>query len=1332
MRYLAFIFSLPLLAATTVQPVTEISAQQAILRYQTTVDPSMACEWAIAETISGATPDDVNTSIFLGANLDTRAGSLITGQNRAFVFGQRTSAAGLDHLLHSRSAKAMTRYTATVRCGADSPVTVYFSTGNIELGETYSEQPPFSTSGFGNWAWPTIDWSNQATQYTDPMTGVVIQRVSSPGWFGVQQAMTKLDFAIGGSGWTNPTNILNGSTCAGTSTTCAESSNSNSIFLSINGRNLSPIYSPVWFSAGFTPYITYDDFLLALTGTAGSGAQNVSVCLSYYDSGATCNSGTQVITLSGSVSTAGFPAAGSGVAAGSPQWSPQFQLGEWGGTLPRKTDFAFAFGCPSSCPDLGYGANHYAGAGVTTSGAAVAVNCSSGSNSESCFDIRWNNSYIYIQGSGCIDGGTDICQVSGHPADTEHLTLKNAPATACSSPCNWASLAAGFVVTPNGAGTVDIGAQYSFAYSPLFQLSAEGDTLHCNPVPVSVGYQADGSTPINQPVSGELCFIAFQTSSNIGQSGGALFLLIPSTGEVRFISPLYAPAGADSGDAAGDRNSAQIVFSINAWDSTSGLCVYGLAQTQTTGKYSIYQGCYNPANNWKAYSHPLWPPSGFAAGQNPATGNRWSDDPMTYTNISPPSRNLDIYTQMAANNPQFDTRVFPFCTLDRIVGGYAFVACTSGQDTFAVVSSFNLVTGNNVGNGDTFSRYPARFGGDHSSFSSNAPPGNYALAINPPGAAGAYTNPNATGIGPHQITPYSMLKSFAFSTDTSMTTSLPLDACPTNPFGIIGNMCVTFHTQDVCSHSPGANEKAKWPCPYNPSWSQITPLAAGDGLTLPGNENLQIVSSTPVTDPGCGTDCVAIVAGRAQFGSPLTAVSAGWTGYAIPPGRACNYANCGLGTGLWIPASASGQYNWLLDPLAFGAHVDAGAAPTAGNFTLVTSACVSTFLPYCAHHSRYNLPLSGQVLISVLTDFSVTKNMSATAPFAGVLAQGMNQSYPSNEQINAVNAAEKNWFLDYMAINPGVGVGPESVVPSDAVTYSLVNGTNTIYLFTGITGQIAANEANYKLFGLIGNAGRYLLQDVSGPSSSLSDSAQFQVCMALAAGECRSGSSAGNVYAAVPNVPSVQPACITGWLTENFPCVGFRPPLLSWLVQMDASRSYSGFEFGRRLTLGLTGHLRQYGYSTFIPEPTGTWGLFKADWADGVRSEIFMAKLPPFPTSDSAVPLNTFINYAVPVPGGANYAEIEFGYMENGAANAYYCTSRQDTCTTSGSPFAFPSIDTRSLTSCSSGCTINIPVISGRAVYYSIGTSSDGASWTYGAQQVFLSRVEQRNGTTRR
>jgi hypothetical protein len=1296
------------MAATAVEPVQEVSAQQAIIRYRTTLFPGMPCSHAITETISGATPDDVNPSIFFGSNLDTRPGSIISGVrlgtteivDRAFVFGQRTAAPGVDGLIHSRSAKANTAYTDVVTCGADPPVTISFTTDNVRNGSTNVESPPWCSGGFGNYCWPSINWNNQSTTYADPLTGVVLQRVTSPGWWGKETAPAKFDNYSGGSGWTNPANILNG-----TSGTGATTGNTNKIFVAMSGANFQPSVGS-GLSAGYYSNISFDDFLAALTGSCSSSGANctVYVCLIYWDS-ATCNTATKTLIIPGSNGTVGFPANSVGYAGTTNVWNPQFQFGEWGGTPPLRADFASAYGS------------------VTTSGTTVTLNTSGGGY----FSVKWKaGALIYIANSGCVSGGTNVCTLAASPASQESLTVTETMTTN-SSPVSYYSMASGVLIwKANATGTVTIGASYSYAYSEMFALQAEGDALICNPNSTTVSYAADGRTPIT-PVPGNLCYVGFQISPN--SSKGVLFLLIPSTGETRLLSPLWTSTGVNSGDATANQTTGSVTFAgPNLWDKTDPLTFYGLAPVGAAT--SIIKATYIAKDNFKAYSHPLWA-CGACAGNNSGgvqagedaggywyPGSRWSDDPITYTNVTPPSpSHLDVYSQIAANNPYYDTSVLAACGLDRTVQGYAIIGCSAGQqNSIENVSVFNLATGRITAWGSSYSTYPVRWAGGHSSFQSNASPGYWQLLIDPPGGAGGFgPQPSITGTGPHQITPYSMLKSSSFTTDTSMTTTSPMDACPSNPFGIAGNTCVTIHTQDVCSHSPSTGELAKWPCPYNPAYSQISPLAPGDGLVITSNENMQLLSTAPVTDSGCGTDCVVQTWARSQwpnYGSyvGIKSVSTGWTGYAITPYGNCTFTGCTPFNAAWIPVNAIGNINgqWISDPLGAIGHHDYGSAPTSGNINVISASIFGA--PYTVN---YDLPVA-----IALNNAPGGNAISSNGAFAGTAPTFTYQSYPSNEQLNA-SALAKRLFLDFHATNGSVGTGPEQPLAIDAVSYSLVSGTSTVYAFSSIAGGLSASEAYQKITGFIGYAGAFLFHDISGPGSSITDSTPWASCLALAVGECRPGSSAGNIYLAVPNLPSIKSNCYTDWITESLPCAMFGASSAAQLVQVDGSQAYSLNEFSRRLTMGLTGWGRQYPYNTFISESTGTWGMFKADWADGIRSDIFMALLPPYAQANS-VPRNTFVNVPVTVPAHVAYAEIKFGYMENGGALAYYCTSRQDACTTSGTPFAYPSLDTRTPASCSSGCTINIPVIAGRAVYYSIGTSTNGTTWSYGGTQVGL------------
>jgi hypothetical protein len=82
---------------------------------------------------------------------------------------------------------------------------------------------------------------------------------------------------------------------------------------------------------------------------------------------------------------------------------------------------------------------------------------------------------------------------------------------------------------------------------------------------------------------------------------------------------------------------------------------------------------------------------------------------------------------------------------------------------------------------------------------------------------------------------------------------------------------------------------------------------------------------------------------------------------------------------------------------------------------------------------------------------------------------------------------------------------------------------------------------------------------------------------------------------------------------------------------------------------------------------------------------------------------------------GVSNALIEFGYQENGTISSFYCTSRQDPCYANAAtvplpptaPFLFGS-ETPSGLSCSSGCTIAIPGISQRVMFYRVVYRTSG------------------------
>ncbi len=98
---------------------------------------------------------------------DARVGSTAVGDVRRFVVGLRTSAIASDGKRYSRALQANTIHWVGVTCGGDPEVTRPFKTDNPPLGQTAPEAPPFDSTAFGNYAWPTIDWTDPSSRCHD-------------------------------------------------------------------------------------------------------------------------------------------------------------------------------------------------------------------------------------------------------------------------------------------------------------------------------------------------------------------------------------------------------------------------------------------------------------------------------------------------------------------------------------------------------------------------------------------------------------------------------------------------------------------------------------------------------------------------------------------------------------------------------------------------------------------------------------------------------------------------------------------------------------------------------------------------------------------------------------------------------------------------------------------------------------------------------------------------------------------------------------------------------------------------------------------------------------
>ena len=313
------------------------------------------------------------------------------------------------------------------------------------------------------------------------------------------------------------------------------------------------------------------------------------------------------------------------------------------------------------------------------------------------------------------------------------------------------------------------------------------------------------------------------------------------------------------------------------------------------------------------------------------------------------------------------------------------------------------------------------------------------------------------------------------------------------------------------------------------------------------------------------------------------------------------------------------------------------------------------------------------------------------------------QNHPGFLQ-SAAPASEKRWAFDLMPLTVGgAAYGSAAASPEP--------GATTVFKVTGTT-------LNRKHFGTLATCGERILRDISGPGSVIDDTKPYSYCVALNAGECRSGSTAGSVYVSCPGkTGSCAGDALTGYpATTVDVCVGDR---WAWGFGPVQAPLWANSYFGERTRL--LGHVfpiahLQSRYAAAKALPSGDWA-----WTLANRHEwpgVYMFKVPPYPPEDS-VNRGAFVSVPVslkpPAGLGVNNAMIEFGYAENGAPGDFYCTTRKEACIVTASavdpaaPFQYASESIPGVP-CAGGCTIALPAVSKRVLYYRVKYRDAGAT----------------------
>jgi hypothetical protein len=526
--------------------------------------------------------------------------------------------------------------------------------------------------------------------------------------------------------------------------------------------------------------------------------------------------------------------------------------------------------------------------------------------------------------------------------------------------------------------------------------------------------------------------------------------------------------------------------------------------------------------------------------------------------------------------------------------------------------------------------------------------------------------------------------------------------------GATGVRCITLRVGgEPCSAFAASLESAQFPCksdPTNTTKSSLTNLQLGDAIRDlargPYDETMVLVQEVKNSE----TDIEATF--MRWFGNKISGDNhasngssnshdVGWTPIMVPSNS---------------HSSATGSMN-ALDPTdsflskdpAFGAaHGDIGWGNAPG---------LATYAAGAPDHIVNKT--EQQIGATVLT---YTKNESpawANEPQAQ-LSYGVVESYPGHRQYGAP-VSEFVWKGDWNALNPGFGgaqttgnglISGMTVTNIAGTSYDPTSTTSHVYKVSNVAGAYDRKRTPTYAW-----AGKWMFKDISGPGSLIADANMWNYCVADFPGECRPGSAQNDTFLVGTGFYNANGFCITNTFNLTSPCFTGANPKGGWAMQIQIDPVDTTATRMRRLTLGLAAPGMHWSFQAWLQTPGSQWGFFTTPYVNGLRNEYFAMKLPPWPgganLQDDAAMRADFIRYQVTVPSapGTTYVRARFGYAENGPVSSFFCSSRQEACSTdipTATPTDLFSYVSEAVThqACTSNCKLVIPAVSGRVLYY--------------------------------
>lgn len=1299
------------------------TATQALVAY--TAPDGNACTIQLSQS-AGLTPPalDVDPGTFANADSDLGRPSTVTsGLARILVLGQRTAQyatagtySGVRH--YSRALQTYTRYFGKITCpstGDTLPFTL--TTSNIPLGQTYGDPWLSDPTHPGDQPWPESLGGATPESFIDPLTGTYQYRLGVRGnawqvWIGtfgsaLNQGQTNPCDTAGP--WTSPCNVTSGpgGTTVGNSTAPLV---------------IRPFFNANYGTSWYGSFNTIDQLSVSLTGSVNSATASnrvIDVCLSL-NGGASCASSTWQLTMGQSSSQQ--------VAGQAPAtvWAtPQL------GTIPWLLDTNPRFNMQEASPHSGT---------ATVIGNVVANNPNaSGTPGSDLFSLYWvtgGNGHIRLSANNdaCITPPANTTSteyaITGL-VDGSHLTVAGTPPTGSVHWCanNFAVLAWRDQAPTDGSTVSLTAASMNSMSSGYPGYPDNGAGTACFSKLVYGGYFClfGGLYWIN-PVGPAVAYYGQPQAAGVNASGTA-------------ITNTWTVTGAPTPESASiDQTQSNLTFYMVSYDPAGGGPL-------------VIQGLFNPG---APPTQPTVPQSdnGIPQIQNATVTSTtpysvtWNNG-MTFTNLTPQSSMPEsIVQQMAAFDPTFKASYFAHsstggwnCALTGAMsaGVFYFVCASIGGDSPGWVIAFQPGDGN-----PTHAGQPGgpRIVGAINTF--NTPPGQVSAG------QGALTGRSVHAIAETGETGWLAVDGNQYAPINTSATSVPASGGSCATYGLLaGNDCLLIqidsHTvRGVTGYEPYFASPSG---PFLGTPGELRTTQIGDTACIAAstagscswpNQTNELVT-LKLKNYG-GTDG-AWVFQRNAYGAERAAagpITLWWQSYqsSIAP---TSTGTSGAVQVFWNPTAGCGgapdpHGNCMLqDNNEYHGHAEwrnGGASQVVNvpEWKVPGAANALADWPNVYQTLIGPVPAILQYPAANVTSYAVPEvnYVLSSAPFAGAYGVPFQPDGGGHPNAAGVNAGpyETIRAFDNVPIQGGSYDPRFSLVSGQLYSYrpGTVIDPDDFYT-SGATAYI-----NRKLMATGAACGSHPLIDISGPNSTIGagTSNSYDYCVARAGGECYSGSLAGDVYVNCPGV--LYPNC-SGVATHggtpmgvgNDICVGNVAKEANAITQYTMDRTdYAGAY--SRVLVSATSRLRMVtGFEGNQMLPDNSWILYRQEFLNYQRPDMWMALYPPYPPDDpgDSVARGTFVPMTVslkpPAGLGVNNAIVEFGYQEYGAPQSTNCTTRNDTCIATASlvpsgnqPFYFAS-ENPAGAPCAAGCTISIPAIPQRILYYRVKYRANNA-----------------------